>query len=242
LYIREPISTALSEPVDAGVGALLGKPPISLRKTDRVRTSVERHGASRAALDKATTLMNEVFESLAPANVSRFGGTRVRLHIIPHDKKLTDLADFKEKRGGTTPDKRSYDSLRATGGMRSGSSIVYAVGEETIVSSPGPPSYYHLGYLVSRESGLVIARLALTSDQKRRLQKLFKERAANIWLGTGRRSSPEEYLAESTAAFFGHPERNMVPYLARFTRAWLQQNDLPMHALLSEIYAGATGV
>ena len=190
MYIREPISTALSEPVDAGVGALLGKPVISFRQTDGVRTSVERHGASRAALDKATTLMNEVFVSLRPSNVSRLGGARIRLHIIPHDKKLTDLAAFREWRTG--PSKLFNDSQRATYGLRSrsDSDIVYAIGEEQIVPSPGPPTNYHLGYLVSHNSGLVVAQFALTSDQRKRLLQLFRERPAISLLGAVRASRP----------------------------------------------------
>ncbi len=240
MYIREPISPALSEPVDAGVGALLGKPLISLRQTDRVRTSVERHGASHDALDKAMTLMNEVFLSLRPSNVSHLGGARIRLHIIPHDKKLTDLAAFREWRTG--PSKLFNDSQRATYGLRtqSDSDIVYAIGEEQIVPSPRPPTHYHLGYLVSHNSGLVVAQFALTSDQKKWLLQLFRERPAISLLGAVRASRPETYFAEATAAFFGHPEHDALR--VRFTRASLAQNDPQMHALLSEIYDGATVV
>ena len=230
MYIRADVAGAFGE---------LGKPIVSFRK--KVRTSVAEHGVSRLASAEAKRLMNEVFDGLSQANVSRLDGTGVRLHLIPHDKQLTDLGEFKGLKGKPTPDGKVYDSVRATGGVRSGGRIEYAVAEETIVSIPGKLQRYHLGYFVSHESGRVVFRFALTSDQKNRLNETFRDRgkASGTWVGDYAGVSPEAYFAASTAAFFGHPQRDMVPYLSRFTRTWLAENDPPMHALLSEIYQHA---
>jgi hypothetical protein len=60
------------------------------------------------------------------------------------------------------------------------------------------------------------------------------------WLSAYASSDLHEYFAQSTAAFFGHPEHDALR--VRFTRASLAQNDPQMHALLSEIYDGVTVV
>ena len=52
----------------------LGKPVISFRHADKVRTSVIHHGTSHKARAEANTLMDEVFESLGPSNVARSTG------------------------------------------------------------------------------------------------------------------------------------------------------------------------
>lgn len=230
MYIHEHISGTES-------------PAIFARRLPDLQLDVKKHGGSDEAVAEATALMNKIFWSLSPANVALLRGLSIQLHIIPHGKQLTDVTEFRKLRGKTTPDGKPYESLRATGGMRLGSRILYAAGEETIIRVDGVLPYYHGGFVVAYESGHVVARFALTKSQQQRLQNAFDERrrTAGTWVGVEAGSSPEAYFSSSTAALFGHPRRNMVPDIARFTRRWLAQNDSRMHQLLSGVFIHAPG-
>jgi hypothetical protein len=216
---------------------------IFARYVPDLQLSVKQHGASDEAVAEATALMKRIFLGLSPTNAGLLRGLPIELHIIPHGKQLTDIADFRKLRGKTTPDGQPYESLRGTGGMRSGSRIVYAAGEETLVRIDGVLPYYHKGYVVAHETGHVVARFALTKSQQQILQNLFDERrrTAGDWIDVHAGSSAEAYFSSSTAAMFGHPRRNMVPDVARFTRGSLYQNDPRMHRLLSEVFMRAPG-
>ena len=192
------------------------------------------HGAPDLAKNEATMFMNEVLTSLGPANVAVFDGIDVQLHIIPHDKKLTDLDEFSFLKG------KNYDDSRGVGGTKFGSSILYAVAEENLVSIPGKPSHY-TGFLVSHESGHVVEQFALTKTQRKRLQEAYNTRkdANGPWLSAYASSDLHEYFAQSTAAFFAHPQSNREADRVAYTRAWLQKNDRPMYKLLTDVYKRA---
>ena len=236
MYIRTDVAGALGE---------LGKPIISFRNTNKVRTSVVSHGASHKAKAEADKLMNEVFESLGASNVALLDGREVELHIIPYDKQLTDLPEFQNRKGKRAPDGQAYDLLRATGGMESGPLIRYAIGEETIVKLQQKPSPFTPGFMVSHESARVVAQFALPDEHKRRLQEAFEERRRAVssgaadWVGMYAGSNPQLYFASSTAAFFNHARRITAPDPARFTRVWLEKNDPATHALLTTVYERA---
>ena len=204
---------------------------------------VKKHGVSDQAVAEATAVMNRIFWSLSPLSEDLLRGLSIQLHLVPHGKPLTDISEFRKLRGTTTPDGKPFESLRATGGLRTGSRIVYGAGEETIVRIDGVLPYYQWGYVVALESARVVARFALTKSQQERLQRLFDERrrTAGDWVGADAGSSPEAYFSSSTAAVFGYPRRNMVPDLARFTRQWLFQNDPRMHGLVVEVFRRAPG-
>lgn len=223
----------------------LGKPVISFRHADKVRTSVIHHGTSHKARAEANTLMDEVFESLGPSNVALLDGRDVELHIIPYDKQLPELSEFQKLKGQRSPEGRSYDFLRTTGGMEFGQIIRYAIGEETIIKLLQKPSPFNPGFMVSHESALVVAQFALTADQKRRLQEVFEERRRAFlagtadWVGMYAGTSAHAYFASSTAALFNHPRRVILPDPARFSRKWLEHRDPAMHAFLTDVYQRA---
>ena len=196
------------------------------------------HGASAAATSEANRLMNEVLGSLRPSNQALLAGIDIQQHIIPKDKKLTDLPEFSAKAGQKTVDGRIYDDLRGMGGEKFGRSILYAVGEETLVSIPGYPSPYGGGYVAAHEAGHVVERFALTNSQRNRLQDAFDDRtrANGPWLSPYAKSNPHEYFASSTAAFYGHPRTNSASDRTLFTRAWLKKNDGRMYRLLTDVY------
>ncbi len=186
--------------------------------------------------------MIEVLGSMGPSNVSLLESMDIQLHIIPHDKKLTDLDEFSFLKGVKGSDGKNYDDSRGVGGTKFGSSILYAVAEENMVSIPGKPSHY-TGFLVSHESGHVVEKFALTKTQRKRLQEAYSARkdANGPWLSAYASSDLHEYFAQSTAAFFAHPQNDREADKVAYTRAWLQKNDHPMYKLLADVYKGAPG-
>jgi hypothetical protein len=216
----------------------LGTPLLARKTPDTVEMVVWRHGASASAIGEANRLMIEVLGSLRPSNVMLLEGIDIQLHIIPKDKKLTDLGEFRLMTGAKTVDGRIYDDLRGMGGEKFGGSILYAVGEETLVSIPGYPSPYGSGYVAAHESGHVVEQFALTKSQRTRLQDAFdaRTRANGPWLSTYAKSNPHEYFASSTAAFYGHPRTSSAIDRTVFTRAWLKKSDRHMYGLLTDVY------
>ena len=219
----------------------IGEPVISLRRADKVRTSVIHRGATHKAKAEATKGMNEVFESLGPSNVALLAGRDVLLHLIPYDKQLTDLPEFASRKAQRTPDGKAYDLMRSTGPIPSGQNIVLAIGEEDVAYMRERRPHLLQGFAVSHDSGLVVAQFALTSAQKNALQQAFQDRHRTLadWVGANAGSSPDEYFASSTAAFFGHSRSVGAPDPARFTPAWLAKNDPTMYALLQDVYQRA---
>ncbi len=94
------------------------------------------HGASPAAVKVAHERMAEILGALRPGNLAQIKGLTVELHLIPHDKKLTDLPEYASLKGTKTFDGRLYDDLRGAGGMRVGNTIRYAVAEEELIAIP----------------------------------------------------------------------------------------------------------
>ena len=147
---------------------------------------VKKHGASDQAVAAAAAVMNKMFWGLSPLNIDLLRGLSIHLHIIPHGKKATDVAEFRKLKDKPAPNGRSYDSVRAVDAMRSGSRIEYAVGEESIVE----------GFVVAQESARVVARFALRKSDQQWLQSLFNERKqkGGAWVSVDAASSPEEVL------------------------------------------------
>jgi hypothetical protein len=214
--------------------------PLFARKTPyKLPLAVWSHGTSALARSEATKFMVDVFESLGPSNVRLLDGLDIQLHIIPHDKKVTDLLEFSGLRGRDAGGGRTYDDLRGVGGQKFGNSILYAAGEETLVHVPGKPSGYYRGFLVSHESGHVVEQFALTPMQRKRLLDAYTTRqAANgPWLSADVSVDLHEYFASSTSAFYGHPKTNDAAERVTYTREWLRKNDGPMFRLLTDVYS-----
>ena len=216
----------------------IGTPLLAPRTSSTLEMVVWAHGASASATTEANRRMIEVLGSLRPSNLALLAGIDIQLHVIPKDKKLVELPEFSGKAGQKTLDGRIYDDLRGMGGEKFGGSILYAVGEETLVSIPGFPSPYGSGYVAAHESGHVVEQFALTDSQRNRLQDAYDSRTRpnGPWLSPYAKSNPHEYFASSTAAFYGHPRTNSASDRALFTRAWLKKNDGRMYGLLTDVY------
>ena len=150
------------------------------------------------------------------------------------------MDEFSFLKGVKGSDGKPYDDSRGVGGTKFGNSILYAVAEENLVSIPGTPSHY-TGFLVSHESGHVVEKFALTKTQRKRLQEAYNARkhANGPWLSAYTSSDLHEYFAQSTAAFFAHPQNSREADKLTYTRAWLQKNDRPMYQLLTDVYKRA---
>jgi hypothetical protein len=216
----------------------IGTPVLAPRTTSTPEMVVWAHGASAPAASEANRLMKEILGSLRAPNLALLAGLEIQQHIIPKDKKLTDLVEFSASTGEKTVTGRVYDDLRGVGGEKFGRSILYAVGEETLVLIPEYPSPYGSGYVAAHEAGHVVEQFALTNAQRKRLQEAYDDRtrANELWLSTYAKSDPHEYFASSTAAFFGHPRTDSESDRARFTGAWLKKNDSRMYGLLTDVY------
>ena len=201
MYIHEHISGAQG-------ASMLGR-FVPLPELD-----VKRHGASDEAVAAAAAVMDKMFRGLSPLNIDLLRGLSIHLHIIPHGKQVTDVAEFRKQRGQTTPDGTA---------MRLGSRIVYAVREAAIPE----------GFVPAQESARVVARFALTKSEQQWLQGLFNERKqkGGGWVSADAALNPEAYFSASAAALFGY----------RFNRAWLHQTDPRMQRLVGAVFRHAPG-
>jgi hypothetical protein len=114
------------------------------------------HGATSVA-DAARDRLNEIYMNLRSANLAelkREGITSIELHIIPENKKLTDLPEFSSLRGQQTPDGRHWENVRGAGGQHVGNKIRYAVAEEEIKGTHGHGAAIALGIVGGLVGGL----------------------------------------------------------------------------------------
>jgi hypothetical protein len=192
------------------------------------------NGASTALVPARQEVL-EVLDSLDGVGIERLRSYTIELEVIPGGEALTDLAAFSFLRHRDTFDGRAYSSLRAVGPTADGGTVVYAVGVEEI--ERGPTSTYGPGFAVAHESGHVVRHYGLSADQDTRLRDIYvRGREHNgPWLTDYSASNDDEYFADATAAYFGHP---WSPSTAdRFSRAWLAANDPEIYRLLREVYA-----
>jgi hypothetical protein len=247
--------------LDAGPGP---KPqPDDPRKKllDQITITVVGHDSSSAAIDEAKKIQDAEWRNLSEANLKTLVGLTVELHVIPADKKMTDLDEFKALKGQKTFDGRLWDDVRGINMGKIGDKIISAVGEETLVNVEGKPPGYALGFVASHESGHAI-RSSFTPDQDANLEKIYKARISakgqpqppktgdppddktlDDWLAPRwyTASNSDEYLAQSVAAFFSHPYSDDDNDKAKYTPGWLQKNDPDMYTFLHDsVYVEGT--
>lgn len=132
--VRGSVSGFTLQRQAAAAPAAAGAGPRSTPEDFGIAVAVVDHGAGgvKAA---AEARLRQVFNGLNPANLAEFqrnGIARIEMHIIPYDKKLTDLTEFAGLRGTRTHDGRLYDEIRGVAGSLEGSTLLYAVAEEEL--------------------------------------------------------------------------------------------------------------
>jgi hypothetical protein len=204
----------------------------------RPRVSVVGHGASASAVQAAQD--SQVFDQLAERNQVQIQNDTIEIHVIPKDKKLTDLPEFAHLKGVKTFDGRNYDDLRGVGGTRVGNVVRFAIAEEQLVPVAGAPPGYGPGFVGAHESGHVVMDFALTSSQQTRLKAAYdaRKKANGPWLPPPdyTKSSSSEYWAQVSAAYFGRPYSDTEEHRKVFNRDWLKRNDPAIFLLLQEVY------
>lgn len=237
---RRLVAHELAHVVQQTSGASHAVPAIQRKPDPQLPTKVIAHGASAEAVKMAESRMTEVLGNLKDPAAGELKGANVELHIIPKDKKLTDLPEFASLKGTKTFDGRNYDDLRGVGGTKVGDTIRYAIAEEQLVPVAGKPSGYAMGFVAGHESGHIVEQYGLTADQKKDLQDAYdaRKKAGGPWLAPEwyTKSNTGEYFAQSTAAYFNRPYSTSDEDKKTYTRDWLKTNDPAMHKLLSAIY------
>jgi hypothetical protein len=246
-YVRS-VSGGSRLPVAARLASRTSHSPVVQRQATPAATTISMkvvpHGASEAAVKAAETQTREVLATLKAANLTQLKGETIELHIIPSNKKLTDLPEYANLKGVQTWDKkRAYDEIRGAGAEKVGSVIRYAVAEEQLVNVPNRPMGYAPGFVGTHESGHVVQQFALTKRQNDDLAAAYSARvkAGGPWLAPAWYTSGNvgEYFAQGTAAYLGHPYSTSGEDKKMYAKDWLQKNDPALFKLLDEIY-GAT--
>jgi hypothetical protein len=232
-------------PVAARLTSRASRSPVIQRQaapaTTTIPMKVVPHGASEAAVKAAEAQMREVLAALKAANLAQLKGETIELHIIPANRKLTDLPEYASLKGVPTWDKkRTYDDIRGAGGQKVGSVIRYAIAEEQLVQVRGHPMAYAPGFVGRHESGHVVQQFAVTKRQSDDLTAAYNARvkARGPWLAPAWYTSGNvsEYFAQGTAAYLGHPYSTSDEDKKMYTKDWLRKNDPALFKLLDEIY------
>lgn len=207
------------------------------------------HGSSAAAIAAARAIQQQEWLNLDLAGLKQLDGLTVELHVIPHNKKMTDLDEFATLKGQTTFDGRLWDDVRGINMGKDGTKVRSAVGEEALITIKGQPSGYGPGFVAAHETGHALKN-ALTAAQLTKLTKLFTDRIAAHappaqgsaddanWLApswyTG--ANEDEYFADSIAAYLNHPYDTGEATVKMYTPGWLAANDAEMSAFLLGVF------
>ena len=226
--------------------------PPSVDPLEGLPVEVVGHGASEPAVAAARKAAIELFGDLRDPSRAQLLTTKVALDVIPHDKQLTDLPEYKHLKGTKTFDGRIWDTVRGIqtdiGGVHR-----FAIAEEDLVSVSGKAASYGEGFLAAHEGGHALQASSLTPDQLKTLTTLHSTRlaasgpitqttvagtATAMWLNPAWYSAAnkEEYFANSVAAYLGHPYSNKDEDKLMYNRAWLAAKDPGMFALLQSVF------
>jgi Putative peptidoglycan binding domain len=219
-----------------------------------VTITVIGHDSSAAAITAAQQIQDEEWKNMSDDALKTVQGMTVELHVIPADKKMTELDEFKSLKGKTTFDGRIWDDVRGINIGKTGTKIQSAVGEETLVKVDGKPAGYALGFVASHESGHSL-RSGFTPEMDAQLVLLYGQRikdkgqppqpktgdppednTLDDWLAPRwyTASNADEYLAQSVAAYFTHPYNDEDKDIAgKYTPDWLKTNDSGMYDFLT---------
>jgi alpha-glucosidase len=135
-----------------------------------------------------------VFGNAAVVNRMRNAGVEVA--VIAESESLTDLPEYVRLRGGTMPDGRSYEQLRALGPSPC------VAGEENLLGHAG--DIYAGANILIHECAHAVYVYGLDVPQRARWNDIYtKSMAAGRWSGTYAAVNASEFFAELTESYFG---------------------------------------
>jgi hypothetical protein len=205
-------------------------PPRTEPETIRIAgIPVRTHGASQAAIDELERTLPGMLEGNADLH-RRLQRGEVEISIVPADKKISDLAEFREFRNQTAPFGGGYDGYRGLGIKKDGK-IVVALPEENLARLPtamGRKDYS----LAIHEIAHAVALTSLRGERWNTLLDLYEDRKKNGGPFTSNyaRKSPDEFFSEASTAYFGRG-----PSAGR-DATWLRRRDPGLYDFLRETY------
>jgi hypothetical protein len=210
------------------------------------------------AANAARTIGGTLVNALGPFSERELLGQTVEIHLIPATAKLTDAGPWQDLRDEMTCDPvldngqpnpacdspRPWSEVRGAGGRLvpgSTTRIATGVGEEEVISVTGHPSTHQLGHILAHELGHTVLDFATRSTQVTANQAAWNAAVAeegHDFLGDDdyTRSTPGEYFAEGSAAYFGYEYGFTQRSRDEFTRAWLAANEPELHQVLRAVY------
>lgn len=185
----------------------------------------------------------------------KLSAARTTIVIIPARTKMTDLPQFTSLRGKQTFDKRPWENVRGSGGLKTpDGTFAIGVAEENLIEVKDVISGYAKGYSIGlHELAHALESQGLNANQKARLDALYKQQQGqdkrvkgthhDAFTDSYSAENKHEYFAQSTNAFFGrNAGREKVSGATgklvqnHNSKQWLYQNDPDMYAFLVELY------
>ena len=211
--------------------------------------SVWLHELDPAALPAVQSRLDEVLDHVVDATRAVMMDFDVQVHVVPEDKRLTDLPPWTHLRGVLVPDGRgdpypevrTYDQVRGLGPATcaDGPLQIAIAEEQMVVSEAGSypsPTTGDLGRNLVHELGHVV-ECGLDGSQRAQLDRAYSAARGRFpadvvgALPAYSTSNKREYFAEGAAAWFEAGSH------ASYRRAWLLEHDPQLHSLLASVFA-----
>lgn len=183
----------------------------------------------------ARALLSEMLAQSPSSLPEALSRRKVFLAIIPQDKKLTDLPEFRSLRGVPLPDGRVWDDVRGVGFVaQDDGTVAVAAGEENFLEGAAPDRYPK-GFLLAHEFSHAVHGYGLSTSETAAIAAAYRARKAGPLDFPSHYASTNEleYFAVSASSFFGRtlggsdPERDI---------RWIEQHDAAIFSVLGRAY------
>jgi hypothetical protein len=212
------------------------QPPVQANVPNDAAVPIFDQGVLRPeARAKARALLAEMLAQTPAPVMESLLHRRVFLVIIPLDKKLTDLPQFRALRGAKLPDGRVWDDIRGVGFVsQDDGTVAVGAGEENFLGD-AVLDRYPKGFLLAHEFSHAVHGYGLPSEEARSIHEEYRARvAAGLQFPSAYASVDEfEYFAVSASSFF---DRRLVGSDPEREIGWIRQNDAAMFGLLGRVY------
>jgi hypothetical protein len=193
---------------------------------------IKANGARPAAVNEAKRVIKALVRYPLLARAAK--RNKVEIVIIPKNRKLTDLPEFKYLKGKKTFDGRSWDDTRGLGGTRlPNGRYVIAASEENLANLPGDKysgnfkvALHELAHTV--QDRLIPKRIRSAIAQAYREQR----KAGGEFSSRYARSTVHEYFATGVDAYFDSRESGNE----KRGSAWMKQADPRLYRLMERLF------